>query len=133
NGTEHSFAAETRALLRALPRSHGHICYSSPGPEDRQAVVFDALGHLDMPVLEKLGVPRGADFYLCGPTAFMSDLTGDLAAWGVAPDRIHTEIFGSGPSKTPGVAAVAPKPPHRPDGPAGTGPLVSFARSNLNV
>jgi ferredoxin len=86
-----------------------------------------------MPVLEKLGVPRDAHFYLCGPTAFMSDLTADLAAWGVASDHIHTEIFGSGPSKTPGVNAIIPKAPHLPDGLAGTGPLVSFARSNLNV
>ena len=133
NGGEHPFAAETRALLKALPRSRSHICYSAPGPEDRPAVDFDAPGRLDMPVLEKLGVPRDADFYLCGPTAFMSDLTAALEAWGVAAYRIHTEIFGSGPSKTPGVAAVERRPPHLPDGPTGTGPLVSFARSNLNV
>ena len=133
NSGEHPFAAETRTLLKALPRSHSHICYSSPNPEDRPAIDFDAPGRLDTPVLEKLGVPPDAHFYLCGPTAFMSDLTADLAAWGVAPDRIHTEIFGSGPSKTPGVVAGAPKPPHVPAGPAGTGPLVSFARSNLNV
>jgi ferredoxin-NADP reductase/MOSC domain-containing protein YiiM len=133
NGGEHPFGAETRALLKALPRSHSHICYSSPAPEDRPAVDFDAAGRFDMPMLEKLSVPRDAHFYLCGPTAFMADLTADLAAWGVAPHRIHTEIFGSGPAKTPGVAAVAPRPPHLPDGPAGTGPLVSFARSNLNV
>jgi ferredoxin len=78
-------------------------------------------------------VPRDANFYLCGPTAFMGDLAMGLATWGVAARRIHTEIFGSGPSKTPGVAAVVLRPPHLPDGPAGTGPLVSFARSNLNV
>jgi ferredoxin-NADP reductase/MOSC domain-containing protein YiiM len=133
NASEHPFAAEVSALLKALPKSHSHICYSSPGSEDRPAVDFDALGRLDMRVLEKLGVPRDAHFYLCGPTAFMSDLAAGLATWGVAADRIHTEIFGSGPSKTPGVAAVAPKPPHMPAGRAGTGPLVSFARSNLNV
>ena len=38
-------------------------------------------------------MPRNADFYICGPSAFMSDLTAGLAAWGVAPDRIHTEMF----------------------------------------
>jgi ferredoxin len=84
-------------------------------------------------VLEELGVPRDADFYLCGPTAFMSDLAADLAGWGGAADRLHTENFGSGPSKTPGVAAAPRRPPHSPDGPAGPGPLVSFAGSSLNV
>jgi ferredoxin-NADP reductase/MOSC domain-containing protein YiiM len=133
NGGEHPFAAETRALLKTLPRSHSHICYSLPGAADRPAVDFDAPGRLGRPVLQGLGVPRDADFYLCGPTAFMSDLSADLATWGVAADRIHTEIFGAGPSKTPGVAATARRPPHLPDRPTGTGPLVSFARSGLDA
>src|SRR5271167_784669 len=133
NSGEHPFAAETRALLKALPRSDSHICYSAPGPQDLPAVDFDTSGRLRVTVLQERGVPRDADFYLCGPTAFMGDLTADLAALGVAAHRIHTEIFGSGPSKTPGVAAAARRPPHLPDGPAGSGPLVSFARSGLNV
>ena len=133
DGGEHPFAAETRTLLKVLPRSRSHIRYSSPGPADRPAVDFDATGRLDVRVLRELGVPCDADFYLCGPPAFMSDLTADLAAWGVAADRVHTEMFGSGPSKTPGVAAAPYRPPHLPDGPAGAGPLVSFARSSLNV
>jgi len=133
NGSEHSFAAETSALLKALARGHRHIFYSSPGPADRPALDFDAPGRLDLQALQELGVPRDGDFYLCGPAAFMSDLTAGLAAWGIPADRIHTEVFGSGPSRTPGVAAAALRPPHLPDGPAGSGPLVSFARSNLNV
>ena len=130
---EHPFAEETRALLKALAHGHSHIRYSSPGPEDRPGVDFDARGRLDMRVLQELGVPRNADFYICGPPAFMSDLTAGLAAWGVAPSRIHTEIFGAGPSKTPGIAASPRRPPHPPAGPPGEGPLVSFARSGLNV
>ena len=63
----------------------------------------------------------------------MSGLTTDLRGWGVAADRLHTENFGSGPSKTPGIAAFRQPPPHLPKGPAGAGPLVSFARSNLDV
>jgi len=133
NGGEHPFAAETRALLKALPRGHSHICYSAPGPADRPAVDFDTPGRLGVPVLQELGAPRDGDFYLCGPTTFMSDLTADLASWGVAAERIHTEVFGSGPSKTPGVAPVPRRPPHLPDGPASPGPLVSFARSGLDV
>ena len=133
SGDEHPFAEETRTLLKALPQSRSYICYSSPGPADRPAVDFDTAGRLALGMLQGLGVPRDADFYLCGPTAFMSELTADLAAWGVVTHRIHTEIFGSGPSKTPGVAAAAGRPPHLPDGLAGTGPLVSFARSNLSV
>jgi MOSC domain-containing protein YiiM/ferredoxin-NADP reductase len=133
NSGEHPFAAETRALLKALPRSHSHIRYSSPSPGDRPAVDFDAPGRVDMRVIKELGVSRDADFYLCGPSGFMNDLAVELGTWGVAANRIHTEIFGSSPPRTPGIAAAPHRPPHQPAGSPGVGPLVSFARSGLNV
>jgi MOSC domain-containing protein YiiM/ferredoxin-NADP reductase len=133
DGDEHPFAAEARSLLKALPNSHSHIRYSSPRPGDRPGVDFDAPGRLDTRAIEELGVPREGDFYLCGPPAFMDNFASELGAWGVIANRIHTEIFGSSPSKTPGIAAAPRRPPHPPAGPAGAGPLVSFARSGLNV
>jgi ferredoxin-NADP reductase len=133
NGREHPFAVEVRTLLEALPHGHGHIRYSSPGSEDRPTRDFDAPGRLGVVVLRELGVPRDADFYLCGPTAFMRELTADLATSGIAAERIHIESFGAGPSMTPGVAAAPLQPPHQPVGPAGAGPLISFARSSLDV
>jgi ferredoxin-NADP reductase/MOSC domain-containing protein YiiM len=133
DGREHPFAKEMRALVIVLARSRSHICYSSPGVEDRAGLDFDTRGRLDVRLLQELEVPRDADFYLCGPPAFMSDLTAGLAGWGVAASRIHTEIFGSAPPNTPGIAVSPRLPPHAPAGPPGTGPLVSFARSGLNV
>jgi ferredoxin-NADP reductase/MOSC domain-containing protein YiiM len=133
DGREHPFAQEAKTLLNALPHGHRHISYSAPGPEDRRGVDFDAVGHLDIGALRELAVPRNADFYICGPSAFMSDLTAGLAAWGIAKGHIHTELFGPGASKTPGVAASPQRPPHLPPKPSGTGPLVSFARSGLSV
>ncbi|HEX4508030.1 MAG TPA: MOSC and FAD-binding oxidoreductase domain-containing protein [Alphaproteobacteria bacterium] len=130
---EHPFAEEVRARLAALPHARRHIRYSAPGAADRPAVDFDAPGRVDASALRELGVPRDADFYMCGPSAFMADLTAGLAAWGVAADRIHSEAFGAGPALTPGIAAAPLKSPHLPAGDAGTGPLVSFARSGLNV
>jgi ferredoxin-NADP reductase len=133
NRAGHSFAEEVRAAVNALPRARSHIRYSAPGPGDRQGVDFDAEGRLGASVLAELGVPRDADFYLCGPTAFMAEMSAGLAGLGVPSNRIHSEIFGAGPSLTPGVAATLRKPPHPPTGSAGGGPLVSFARSGLNV
>jgi ferredoxin-NADP reductase/MOSC domain-containing protein YiiM len=132
-GREHPFAKEARTLLKALSHSHSHIRYSSPDPEDRLGVDFDAHGRLDIGVLRELGVPRNANFFICGPSTFMSDLTAGLAAWGVAAGHIHTELFGPRPSNTPGVATSPHRPPHLPAGPSGEGPLVSFARSGLDV
>ena len=130
---EHPFVEEIRALLGVLPHSHSHICYSSPRPEDRAGLDFDTRGHMDLRLLQDLQVPRHADFYLCGPSAFMSDLTAGLTGWGIAASRIRTEAFGSAPPMTPGVAASPRPPPHPPAGQPGTGPLVSFTRSGLNV
>ena len=131
NNAEHALAAEVQGLLKLLPRGHSHILYSAPDPTDRLAVDFDAAGRLDVHVLQTLGAPREADFYLCGPAGFMSSLTADLGGWGVSAERVHSENFGSGPSLTPGVVAAPPRAPHLPDRPAGAGPMVSFARSNL--
>ena len=132
-GREHPFAQEARTLLKALPRAHSQIRYSSPDSEDRPGVDFDASRRLDIGVLRELEVPRNADFFICGPSAFMSDMTAGLTAWGVAPRRIHSELFGAGPSITPGIAASPGRPPHQPTGTPGAGPLVSFARSGVNV
>jgi MOSC domain-containing protein YiiM/ferredoxin-NADP reductase len=133
DGHEHPFAEEAKTLLKALGNGHRHIRYSAPDPEDRPGVDFDAVGHLDMAVLGELDIPRNADFFICGPPGFISDLTAGLAAWDIARGRIHTELFGPAASKNPGVAAAPQPPPHLPPGPSGTGPLVSFARSGLSV
>jgi ferredoxin-NADP reductase/ferredoxin len=131
NGTHHPFSQETRELLRFLPHSRSRIWYSRAAPEDRLGSDFDAHGHVAVARFDELGVPRQAEFYLCGPTAFTQSLITDLAAWGVAGRQIRTEIFGSGESSTPGIVHPQHRPPHLPSGAAGTGPLVSFARSNL--
>jgi ferredoxin-NADP reductase/MOSC domain-containing protein YiiM len=133
SGREHPFAEETRRLLKVLAHGHSHIRYSAHDPEDRRGVDFDAAGRLNVRALEELSLPRNGDFYVCGPSTFMSDLTAGLAAWGAAPSCIHTEIFGAGPSLTPGIVASPRRPPHLPAGLPGSGPLVSFARSGLNV
>ncbi len=133
NSSEHPFAAEVRELLKALPASRSHIRYSAPQSTDRPSVDFDKVGRVGVRVFEENGVPPDADFYICGPAAFMSGLVDGLAGRGVARDRLHTENFGSGQSKTPGIAAVPRRPPHPPAQAAAIGPLVSFTRSNLAV
>ncbi len=131
--SEHAFAKEAKNALNMLDGAHRHVRYSAPEPGDRLGVDFDAAGRISAPVLIELGVPRDADFYLCGPAGFMADLSSDLVHWGVPSSRILTEAFGPGASRTPGIAMTLQKAPHLPSGPAGSGPLVSFARSGLEV
>jgi len=130
NRADHPFREESRALLQGLKYGHGYIHYSRPGPADQRGVDFDAAGHLAVSAFDKIGVPHEAEFYLCGPPAFLQELTAGLTAWGVTHDQIHTEIFGTLDSITPGMKAETHSP-HLPAGSAGSGPQVSFARSGL--
>lgn len=133
NRGEHSFAKESRDLLQKLARGQSHIVFSKPEPEDRLGVDYDSTGHLDVPLLDQLGVAPGSDFYLCGPPSFLRGFTAGLKVWGADSSRIHEEVFGPEESLTPGIAASSRLPPHLPSGPPGIGPQISFTRSGLTV
>jgi ferredoxin-NADP reductase/MOSC domain-containing protein YiiM/ferredoxin len=133
NRAEHAFAHEAGALLASLARARGRVWYSRPDPSDRVGVDHDEVGHITADAIAAAGVPTETEFYLCGPPAFMEALRGGLDALGVSPSRVHTEAFGAEGSITPGVAAQAARPAHAPEGRTGTGPLVSFVRTGLNV
>ncbi|HEX6005899.1 MAG TPA: MOSC and FAD-binding oxidoreductase domain-containing protein [Burkholderiales bacterium] len=133
NGNQHAFARESRQLVEALALGRRHITYSRPALQDRPGDDYDEQGHLSVRSLERLGVPRSADFYLCGPAPFLEDFTAGLGAWGVAAARLHTEFFGPEKSLTPGISGHERCPVHPPAGVAGSGPRVSFTRSGIEV
>ncbi|HKF65763.1 MAG TPA: MOSC and FAD-binding oxidoreductase domain-containing protein [Vicinamibacterales bacterium] len=127
----HPFAAEVRRLMLSLTDGRSYVCYSRPGSRDRMGEDFDAAGHLSRSVFEDVHVPTEADVYLCGPTRFMADMKEALATMGLAPERIHVEMFNGSQSMTPGVVGAARRTPHPPTDDANVGPLVSFARSGI--
>ncbi|MEP7362257.1 MAG: MOSC and FAD-binding oxidoreductase domain-containing protein [Acidobacteriota bacterium] len=133
NRAQHPFANESRGLLQTLVNARSHIVYSKPGPEDELGVDYDSVGHLDTPLLDRLGVPRDADFYLCGPPSFLKQLTQDLQTWGADSKRIFVEVFGPEASITPGIAPSSHPPVHPPAGEPGSGPQISFVRSGLTI
>ena len=131
NRQQHAFAVEVRNLMIALRHCRSYVCYSRPDSGDKLGEDFDAAGHLSQSVLEKVGIPREADVYLCGPTRFMADMKEALATLGVPSKQIHVELFNGSESMTPGVVRAATRAPHLPKDDGGTGPLVSFARSGI--
>ena len=99
----HPFAAEVRRLMRAPHARPELVCYSRPAAADtigrglrRAPAICRARSSTE------IGVPRDADVYLCGPTRFMAEMKEALAGLGVAPERIHVEIFNGSESLTPG-------------------------------
>ena len=132
NSVDHPFAEESRSLLKQLSRGRGYIVYSRRAATDRVGADFDALGHIDAALLERIGVSQHSDFYLCGPPSFLQNMRDGLRTWGVLAGNVHTEIFGSLEAITPGMAEVV-HAPHLPKGPPGSGPSVSFARSGITA
>jgi ferredoxin-NADP reductase len=132
NSAEHPFAQESRSLLKRLTRGREYIVYSRPATNDRLGAEFDATGHIDTALLERIGISKGSDFYLCGPPGFLQNMRDGLRSWGVLAENVHTEVFGSLEAITPGVTQVV-HAPHLPQGQPGAGPPVSFARSGITA
>ncbi|MGH3187763.1 MAG: MOSC domain-containing protein [Streptosporangiaceae bacterium] len=129
---EHPFAAEAHALLAALPYASEHVFYSAATPAERRAA-HAAAGRLSKEALAGLGLPPGANAYVCGPASFMADMRDALTTIGLHPAAIHTELFGALPSVNPGITGQTSRPPHQPPGPPRNGPLVTFARSGITT
>ena len=88
NRADHPFAEESRSLLKQLSRGRGCIVYSRPTPSDRIGTDFDAPGHIDITLLERIGVPQGSDFYVCGPSSFLKNMRDGLKSWGVRAETL---------------------------------------------
>jgi len=128
----HPFAEESRFLLKQLSRGRSYIVYSRAAAIDEPEMDFDASGHIGAALLERIGVSRNSDFYLCGPSSFLQNMRDGLENWGVLDDDVHAEVFGALEGITPGMARVD-HTPHLPQGPPGSGPSVSFARSGITA
>ena len=133
NAAEHPFAREARDLIAELPNARSFVAYSRPAPGDRLGDDYDARGRLSLEMLRKLGAPRDADFYLCGPSTFLRDFMQDLRSWGVENGRLYKEIFGPEEAVTPGISKGPFRSPHPPAEAPGPCPMVYFARSGVDA
>ena len=95
DGAHHLFEHEAREI--AGRSKNGGIrllsCYSRPRAGDRP----DFVGRLDVDALARLVPVAEADFYICGPDAFMTSLRDGLVARGAAADSVRFEAFEASP------------------------------------
>jgi ferredoxin-NADP reductase/MOSC domain-containing protein YiiM len=133
NELQDAFADEVDRLLGSLEHAHRIVAYSRPTAEDAPGRRFDMAGRLSIDTIQSAGIPLDAEYYLCGPEAFMRTLSAGLTARGVAPERIITETFGPVAVAVSGIVGAGERAPHQPEGPPGHGPAVTFARSGLTV
>jgi ferredoxin-NADP reductase/predicted pyridoxine 5'-phosphate oxidase superfamily flavin-nucleotide-binding protein len=93
DGAHHPFAEEIRALARANENIRLNVSYSQPRVEDIERANFDRKGRVSGDLIADL-IPRlDADFYMCGPTPFLTEISGALAELGVDEKRIRIEMF----------------------------------------
>ncbi|WP_421906285.1 2Fe-2S iron-sulfur cluster-binding protein [Mameliella sp.] len=129
NAEEHSFAAEVKVLAEAAPNVTTHVAYAEGDEEDIADGRCQSVGLLDRETLRRLLPQDAYRVYLCGPDGFMKAMRAELVSLGVPDSEIHQESFGG---------AVADGSQREPSGrPAaasdGAGPVVRFARSDLEV
>jgi ferredoxin-NADP reductase/predicted pyridoxine 5'-phosphate oxidase superfamily flavin-nucleotide-binding protein len=94
DGAHHPLSEEVRALADKCGHAHVHVAYSRPRADEVSGVDYDSAGRVDAALIVSLVPDLDAEFYLCGPAAFLTDVHMGLTARGVAADRIHTETFG---------------------------------------
>ena len=94
DGTHHALADEVRRLAAANADITLDVSYSRPGKNDVLGRDYDRAGRITGDVIAELLPALDAEFYVCGPVRFMSDISDALVQLGVDPDRIHTETFG---------------------------------------
>ncbi|MCK1821026.1 globin domain-containing protein [Streptomyces sp. XM83C] len=82
---DHALRTEHETWTHKLPDASLHLWYEQDAPAGARTGYVDLAG---------IDVPAGTHAYLCGPLPFMRSVREQLLARGVAPARIHYEVFG---------------------------------------
>lgn len=95
-----AFKDHISSLAEKSPNLQATFFTSQPSEEDRQGIDYHHFGRVDLSKLDSkkdlfLDNPD-AEYYICGPDRFMTDMVSHLKAQGVKADRIKMELFGTG-------------------------------------
>lgn len=87
-----------RKVIDALAIEHNnlivHHCYSEPPALNVTRYNSDSTGLVDGALIESFIPQRNADYYFCGPKAFMINIYHQLLEWGIPATQVHFEFFG---------------------------------------
>ncbi|MEX0285930.1 MAG: pyridoxamine 5'-phosphate oxidase family protein [Paracoccaceae bacterium] len=95
DGRHHALREEVDRLISAGPNAKRRVYYSAPGDADVMGEDFDVQGRVSAADVLALEPGPEAQYVLCGPLGFISDLTSGLSDTGVPKSRVHFETFGS--------------------------------------
>jgi ferredoxin-NADP reductase/MOSC domain-containing protein YiiM/ferredoxin len=135
NSAHQVFAQEVEFAGSRIPAFHRFVFYSRPGEHDRLGDNYNGQGRMNADALSHLGLPRDADYYVCGPSSFMSDVRAALETSQIDSSQIHEEQFDRTPADRSGVPPSRTAMPDRgaPDARPAANVDVTFSSSGLTV
>lgn len=95
NSKRFPLRADVERALAGLKNSRRSYFFTKPLETDRLGTDYDAAGRLDANGVRNLLVDQ-AEYWICGPAAFIEMVVAALQACGVPSDRIHFEAFTTG-------------------------------------
>jgi len=93
NGENAPLLEEVRQLQMQHNNVSLHVIFSQPNDQDILNIDYDKQGRISHEYLQQNIITTLGDFYLCGPTRFLSDLTSELEELGVKRTAIYYESF----------------------------------------
>lgn len=93
HGAHHPLRGDVRQARSRLKALSEVQFYEAPQAGDQVGVDYQHVGRMSLSKLGLDQVPE-ANIYLCGPSGFMQEQWKQLVGAGVAPSRIHREVFG---------------------------------------
>jgi nitric oxide dioxygenase len=94
NSRVHSHVAEVRRLAETTPNFNLHVRYDAPLDGDVAEGRCDSTGFVDEELFDSIESALDADYYICGPKAFMASVVRQLREREIDESRIHYEFFG---------------------------------------
>ncbi|QHI97197.1 2Fe-2S iron-sulfur cluster binding domain-containing protein [Xylophilus rhododendri] len=102
---ERAFDREIAQLAGASEGAVRRVRVLGSGQGAKAVADYDAIGRIDLDLLQAHLPLADYDFYLCGPAGFMQSLYDGLRSLNIADERIHAESFGPAGLKRSGLAA----------------------------
>lgn len=90
----HAMKSYIADVVENNPHVKSFICYEQPNEADQLANNFHQKGFIDSSWLKEILEETNADFYFCGPPAFMSTVDSILEELGVPKNQRQFEFFG---------------------------------------
>lgn len=96
NNSVHALRDHVNDIAAERANVRKAVFYEEVGHGDQPGRDYDYAGRVDLNAIRDEVIVPGADYYLCGPAAFMRAQREALTGLGVPADRIHAEAFGTG-------------------------------------